>query len=58
MHCDQHDDKKEQYTLGILLRNTKEHEASRGLIRLKNKNKGGVMDSEETERDSKYEYGF
>ena len=42
MHCEKHDDKKEQYTLGIL-RNTKEPEARRGLMMLKNKN-GGVED--------------
>ncbi|KIL80705.1 hypothetical protein [Bacillus badius] len=35
-HVEQHDDKREQYTLGIL-RNTKEHEARRGLMILKNK---------------------
>ncbi|MGM7634201.1 hypothetical protein [Bacillus sp. Hm123] len=39
-HVEQHDDKREQYTLGIL-RNTKEHEARRGLMILKNK-KGAV----------------
>lgn len=35
-HVQQHDDKKEAYTLGIL-RNTKDHEAIRGLMILKNK---------------------
>ncbi|MGM7684669.1 hypothetical protein ACSVDA_21410 [Cytobacillus sp. Hm23] len=35
-HFEEHDDKRESYTLGIL-RNTKEHEARRGLIKLKNK---------------------
>lgn len=39
MHCEKHDDKRETYTLGIL-RNTKEPEARRGLMLLKNKNGG------------------
>lgn len=39
-HFDKHDDKDEKYTLGIL-RNTKEPEAKRGLMKLKNGN-GGV----------------
>lgn len=39
MHCEKHDDKRESYTLGIL-RNTKEPEARRGLLLLKNKNGG------------------
>jgi hypothetical protein len=33
---EKHDDKKEEYTLGIM-RNTIEHEANRGLLILKNK---------------------
>ncbi|OCA85251.1 hypothetical protein [Pseudobacillus wudalianchiensis] len=39
-HVEQYDDKREQYTLGIL-RNTKEHEARRGLMILKNR-KGAI----------------
>lgn len=35
-HCEQHEDKREQYTLGIL-RHTDVHEAKRGLMKLKNK---------------------
>lgn len=35
-HCEQHEDKREQYTLGIL-RNTDVHQAKRGLMKLKNK---------------------
>ncbi|MGG3798013.1 hypothetical protein [Metabacillus fastidiosus] len=35
-HVEQHDDKRESYTLGIL-RNTDVHEAKRGLMKLKNK---------------------
>lgn len=35
-HCEQHEDKREQYTLGIL-RNTDVHDAKRGLMKLKNK---------------------
>ncbi len=35
-HCEQHEDKREQYTLGIL-RNTDVHNAKRGLMKLKNK---------------------
>lgn len=54
-HCEQHDDKRESYTLGIL-RNTKEHEARRGLIKLKNK--GGVGSASYQPSDKKYEYGF
>lgn len=54
-HCEQHDDKRESYTLGIL-RNTKEHEARRGLIKLKNK--GGVGSEPYQSSDKKYEYGF
>ncbi|MFC5587580.1 hypothetical protein ACFPRA_01485 [Sporosarcina soli] len=42
-HCEKHDDKREAYTLGIL-RQTKEPEARRGLMLLKNKN-GGVEDA-------------
>lgn len=55
-HYTQHDDKKEQYTLGIL-RNTNIHEARRGLIKLKNK--GGPEDAALlTGDEQKYEYGF
>lgn len=54
-HVEQHDDKKESYTLGIL-RNTNEYEARRGLIKLKNK--GGVSDAPHQPSDAKYEYGF
>ena len=53
-HYTQHDDKKENYTLGIL-RNTNIHEARRGLIKLKNK--GGVA-ADAAHQDSEYEYGF
>ncbi len=35
-HCEQHEDKREQYTLGIL-RHTDVHDAKRGLMKLKNK---------------------
>lgn len=35
-HCEQHEDKREQYTLGIL-RHTDMHDAKRGLMKLKNK---------------------
>ncbi len=35
-HFEKHDDKREKYTFGIL-RNTDEHEARRGLMKLKNK---------------------
>lgn len=41
VHIDKHDDKREEYTLGIM-RGTKEHEARRKLIWMKNKN-GGEM---------------
>lgn len=54
-HIDHHDDKKETYTLGIL-RNTKEHEARRGLIKLKNK--GGALERAAGEEHSQYDYGF
>ena len=57
MHCDKHDDKKEQYTLGIL-RNTKEPEARRGLMMLKNKNGGVDNAASQSSNDGKYEYGF
>ena len=56
IHVDQHDDKKEQYTLGIL-RNTNDPEARRGLIKLKNKN-GGVGIEIDSNNDEKYDYGF
>lgn len=58
-HCEQHDDKKEQYTLGIL-RNVKEPEARRGLIKLKNQ-KGGeqvATSIESNEELKKYDFGF
>ncbi|KIO60204.1 hypothetical protein B4065_0130 [Caldibacillus thermoamylovorans] len=54
-HVEKHDDKRENYTLGIL-RNTDEHEARRGLIKLKNK--GGVIDRAVGEENYKYDYGF
>jgi DNA-binding MarR family transcriptional regulator len=54
-HVEQHDDKRESYTLGIL-RNTNEHEARRGLIKLKNK--GGIASENHQSGDTKYEYGF
>jgi hypothetical protein len=38
IHAEKHDDKSEEYTLGIM-RKTKEHEARRGLLVLKNKSK-------------------
>lgn len=57
-HVEQHDDKKESYTLGIL-RNTKEHEARRGLMKLKNKGGGNFEKLPGSSQDgSKYEYGF
>lgn len=57
-HLEKHDDKKEQYTLGIL-RNTDEPEARRGLIKLKNK--GGVniaTDRTSNPKEPQYDYGF
>ncbi|ONK21203.1 hypothetical protein BLX87_23020 [Bacillus sp. VT-16-64] len=54
-HVEKHDDKKEQYTLGIL-RHTNEHEARRGLIKLKNK--GGELGNAVSGDDSQYDYGF
>ncbi len=57
MHCEKHDDKKEQYTLGIL-RNTKEPEARRGLMMLKNKNGGVDVAGDQPNHESKYDYGF
>ncbi|EIJ79160.1 putative prophage LambdaCh01, replication protein O [Bacillus methanolicus PB1] len=54
-HIDQHDDKKESYTLGIL-RNTNEHEARRGLIKLKNK--GGGLEHAVGSENSEYDFGF
>ncbi|MGG3572839.1 hypothetical protein ABES80_10190 [Bacillus gobiensis] len=57
-HVEQHDDKKESYTLGIL-RNTNEHEARRGLMKLKNKGGGNFEKLPGSSQDgSKYEYGF
>lgn len=56
LHHDQHDDKKENYTLGIL-RNTTDHEARRGLMKLKNKN-GGVNNAVAGSGYDEYEYGF
>ena len=54
MHCEKHDDKQEKYTLGIL-RNTKEPEAIRGLMKLKNR--GGAAhesnDANNAELESK-----
>ncbi|MGG3662544.1 hypothetical protein, partial [Bacillus gobiensis] len=57
-HVEQHDDKKESYTLGIL-RNTNEHEARRGLMKLKNKG-GGTFEKlpGSSQEWTKYEYGF
>ncbi|MED4461828.1 hypothetical protein [Metabacillus fastidiosus] len=57
---EQHDDKKEQYTLGIL-RNTDIHEAKRGLMKLKNKTGGRdsiAKLSGSSEEGQKYDYGF
>jgi len=54
-HIEQHDDKRESYTLGIL-RNTNEHEARRGLIKLKNK--GGVLEHAAGDENTQYEYPF
>ncbi|RKD22575.1 hypothetical protein BEP19_09955 [Ammoniphilus oxalaticus] len=48
-HFDKHDDKRENYTLGIL-RGTDQHEALRGLIKLKNQGVGNH--AEHRERDS------
>jgi hypothetical protein len=57
-HVEQHDDKKESYTLGIL-RNTNEHEARRGLMKLKNKGGGTIEKLPTSSQDGiKYEYGF
>ncbi len=59
LHCEQHDDKKEQYTLGIL-RNTDEPKARRGLMKLKNKN-GGEQNATPIASDEefqKYDFGF
>ena len=53
-HIEQHDDKRESYTLGIM-RNTNEHEARRGLIKLKNK---GAEPIAAHQQDQKYDYGF
>ncbi|MFF2449334.1 hypothetical protein ACFVSW_20030 [Neobacillus sp. NPDC058068] len=47
-HIEDHDDKRESYTLGIL-RNVKEPEARRGLIKLKNR-QSGWKDHEGNER--------
>jgi predicted transcriptional regulator len=56
-HIDQHDDKRESYTLGIL-RNTKEPEARRGLIKLKNRNGGENLATNQSSDQQKYDYGF
>ncbi|MGG3890073.1 hypothetical protein [Metabacillus fastidiosus] len=58
-HVEQHDDKKEQYTLGIL-RNTDIHEAKRGLMKLKNKTGGDNVAklSGSPGEGKKYDYGF
>ncbi|MGG3800634.1 hypothetical protein [Metabacillus fastidiosus] len=58
-HIEEHDDKKEQYTLGIL-RNVKEPEARRGLMKLKNKTGGDNIAklSGSPGEGQKYEYGF
>ena len=57
-HIHNHAGKREEYTLGIM-RRTNEHEARRGLIKLKNK--GGAM-IENHQRDNpegpQYDYGF
>lgn len=57
IHFDKHDDKDEKYTLGIL-RNTKEPEAKRGLMKLKNGNGGVDIATSQSSNDKKYEYGF
>lgn len=57
MHCEKHDDKRETYTLGIL-RNTKEPEARRGLMLLKNKNGGESIAANQSNSEQKYDYGF
>ena len=57
IHFDKHDDKDEKYTLGIL-RNTKEPEAKRGLMKLKNGNGGVDIGASQSNNDGKYEYGF
>lgn len=56
MHTDKHDDKKEQYTLGIL-RNTDVAEARRGLMKMKNitpKRKGVHYDAGAEQRIKEY----
>lgn len=55
-HIENHDDKKEQYTLGIL-RNTKEPEARRGLMKLKNSRGGQSFESNKAS-SGEYDYGF
>lgn len=57
LHVLDHDDKKEKYTLGIL-RNIKEPEAMRGLIKLKNRNGGMDIASGQSSNEPKYDYGF
>ncbi|MGC4375896.1 hypothetical protein WD019_02990 [Fictibacillus sp. Mic-4] len=57
-HCIHHDDKKEQYTLGIL-RNTDIHEARRKLLVLINKNaREEIVNAISQQSDGEYHYGF
>lgn len=49
-HIDKHDDKREEYTLGIM-RQTSEHEARRRLIWMKNKRNGRNLSEGNVNRD-------
>jgi len=53
-----HAGKREEYTIGIM-RNTDEHEARRGLIKLRNKGGGGVGGYQSSNPEGpQYDYGF
>jgi len=57
-HIESHAGKREEYTIGIM-RNTDEHEAKRGLIRLKNKGGGCVGGYQSNNPEGpQYDYGF
>lgn len=56
-HITSHEDKKEQYTLGIM-RNTNIHEARRRLMKLINKERGDDVHEISPASNSEYEYGF
>lgn len=55
-HFEKHDDKRENYTLGIL-RGTDEHQARQGLIKLRN-SYGGVVTDASNKAVGEYDYGF